>query len=187
MSVLRDWRKWFRILHRDLGYLFFGLTVAYCVSGLALNHRRDWNPNYSVSREELSVPAPGLEKPLSKADVKDLLVKAGIQAEYQSHYVPAEGQVKIFFQNGNGLLERSSGKLVVETLHRRPLLNTFNRLHLNPGRWWTWFADVFTVSLLAIAVTGLFLLRGHHGITRRGGLLVLIGILVPTVFVLLYL
>jgi hypothetical protein len=182
-----NWRKWCRIVHRDLGYLFFGVTVAYCVSGLALNHVRNWNPNYSVAREERAVAAPGLEKHLTKADVKDLLAQAGVQGAYQSHYSPAEGQLKVFFEGGNAVLDQASGKLVIESLHRRPLLNTFNRLHLNPGRWWTWFADVFTVALLVVAISGLFLLRGHHGITRRGGLLVLIGIAIPTVLVLHYL
>ena len=182
-----DWRKWCRIIHRDVGYVFFGLTAAYCISGLALNHVRDWNPNYSIVRQERVVPAPGLDKPLTKTDVKDLLNEAGVAGAYQSHYSPAEGQVKAFFQGGNATLDRASGKMVIETLHRRPLLNTFNRLHYNPGRWWTWFADAFSVALLLVAISGLFLLRGRHGITRRGGVLVLVGIAVPTVLVLHYL
>lgn len=182
-----NWRKWCRIIHRDLGYLFSGLTIAYCISGLALNHARDWNPNYSVVRQECAVPAPGLDKKLSKADVKDLLVQAGIDGAYKSHYFPSDEEVKIFFEGGTASLNRATGKLVTESLHRRPLLNTFNRLHLNPGRWWTWFADIFSAALLVVALSGLFLLRGHHGITRRGGLLVFIGILIPTVLVLHYL
>jgi hypothetical protein len=38
------WRKWFRIIHRDFGYLFFGVTLVYAVSGIAINHLDDWNP-----------------------------------------------------------------------------------------------------------------------------------------------
>ena len=185
--TLPNWRKWARIIHRDLGYVFFGLTVAYCVSGLALNHRRDWNPNYSFSREQRQAPPLDPAKPFVKADAKDLLAKAGIEEPYQSHIALDEGQVKIFFEGGTVVLDRGAGKMTIETLKRRPLLNTFNRLHLNPGRWWTWFSDVFTASLLVIAISGLFLLRGYHGITRRGGVLVAIGIIVPTVVVLHYL
>ena len=40
------WRKWNNILHRDLGYLFFGLTIIYVISGISLNHKHNWNPNY---------------------------------------------------------------------------------------------------------------------------------------------
>ena len=181
-----QFRRLCRFLHRDLGYLFFGVTVAYCVSGLALNHLRDWNPNYSVSRSESAVTVPVPDQPFKKADALMVLQQAGVQSKYLSHYSPAAGQVRIFFEGGNATVDRASSNAVVESATRRPLLYTFNKLHYNPGRWWTWFADVFSAALLVVAVTGLFLLRGRQGITRRGGVLVIIGIVIPTVLVLLY-
>ena len=45
------WRKWNNILHRDIGYIIVGLTLVYGVSGIAVNHTADWNPNYTVERE----------------------------------------------------------------------------------------------------------------------------------------
>ncbi len=42
------WRKWNRAIHRDFGYLFFGMTIIYALSGIAINHLDDWNPNYKV-------------------------------------------------------------------------------------------------------------------------------------------
>ena len=45
-----DWRRLARILHRDLGYLSFGLCLVYAVSGICLNHLKDWNSNHSVHR-----------------------------------------------------------------------------------------------------------------------------------------
>jgi hypothetical protein len=179
-----NWQKWCHVIHRDLGYLFFGATVVYATSGLAINHRKDWNPNYSISVRELTVPVEGQVKNFTRQDATNLLAQAGIEGVYQKHYSPGEGQVKIFFEGGSVVLQRESGKLLIETLKRRPLLNTFNRLHYNPGRWWTWFADTFSGALLLLAVSGLFLLRGHHGITRRGGVMVLIGIAVPAILVL---
>ena len=181
------WRKWFRVIHRDLGYFFFGATVIYAASGLAINHRNDWNPNYSVARSEATLTPLAADASFTKSDATNLLAQAGVVAPYQKHYFPTEGQVKVFFENGSVVLERSSGKIVVESLKRRPLLHTWNRLHYNPGRWWTWFADVFSVALLLLAVSGLFLLRGYHGITRRGGVLVLAGVALPTFLVLHYL
>ena len=41
------WRRWNNILHRDIGYLAVGLTVVYAISGVAVNHRADWNPSYT--------------------------------------------------------------------------------------------------------------------------------------------
>jgi hypothetical protein len=43
-----NWRKWNRAIHRDLGYLCFGLTLIYTISGIAMNHIQDWNPNYKI-------------------------------------------------------------------------------------------------------------------------------------------
>ena len=37
------WRKWNKIIHRDLGYLCFGLTIIYVISGVAVNHIATWN------------------------------------------------------------------------------------------------------------------------------------------------
>jgi hypothetical protein len=182
-----NWRKWCHVIHRDLGYLFFGATVVYASSGLAINHRNDWNPSYSISRRELVVPAPGREQAFTRRDATNLLAQAGADGAYQKHYSPSNGVVKVFYEGGSVVLERDSGRVVVETLRRRPLLHTFNRLHYNPGRWWTWFADAYSVALVLLAVSGLFLLRGYHGITRRGGVLALIGIAVPTILVLCYL
>jgi hypothetical protein len=180
-------RKLCRVLHRDLGYLFFGATVVYAVSGIAINHRNDWNPSYSISRQERPLPDVGTNQPLARAHATNLLAQAGVTGKYQNHYSPAAGQVRVFFEGGNATLDRSAGTLVVESVKRRPLLHTLNKLHYNPGVWWTWFADVFSGALLVVAVTGLFLLRGHHGIRRRGGMLVALGILGPTVLVCFYL
>ncbi len=181
------WRGVVRVLHRDLGYLFFGATVIYAVSGIAINHRNDWNPSYSIARDEQPLPAVGTNQPLTRADATNVLAQVGVTAKYQNHYSPAADQVRIFFEGGNATLERGKGMVVVESVKRRPLLHTFNKLHYNPGVWWTWFADVFSGALLVVAVTGLFLLRGHHGITRRGGVLVAIGIIGPAALVYFYL
>ncbi len=188
MSVAAGrWRKWMRSLHRDLGYLFFGLAIAYSASGLALDHLRDWNPNYSIARRELQVAALPADQPFTKDDARKLIGSLGVEGAYQSHYSPVEGQLKIFFQGGSLVIARATGQAVLETMKKRPLLNTFNRLHYNPGRWWTWFADGFSLALLTMAVTGIFMLPGKQGITRRGGVLVLIGIIIPTFIVLHYL
>ena len=181
------WRGICRVLHRDLGYLFFGATVVYAVSGIAINHRNDWNPSYSITRREQAWPATATNQPFGRAEAAAALASAGVSGSYQNHYSPAPGQMRIFFQGGNATLDQAKEIMIVETISRRPLLHTFNKLHYNPGRWWTWFADVFSGALLVVAVTGLFLLRGHHGITRRGGLLTGVGIVAPAVLVLLYL
>ncbi len=41
-------RKTLRWLHRDFGYFVVGITFIYTISGIAMNHRQDWNPHYSM-------------------------------------------------------------------------------------------------------------------------------------------
>ena len=51
-------RRWSRTLHRDLSYFFAGMVLIYALSGIAMNHRDTFNPNYSVSQTRLTLPAP---------------------------------------------------------------------------------------------------------------------------------
>ena len=41
-------RRLLRILHRDFGYFIVGMTVVYALSGIYLNHRHDFNPDYKI-------------------------------------------------------------------------------------------------------------------------------------------
>ena len=36
----RKIQRWFRILHRDIGYLTVGITLVYALSGFLLSHRK---------------------------------------------------------------------------------------------------------------------------------------------------
>ncbi len=44
------WRRWSIALHRDERYVAAALTIAYSISGIAVNHIADWNPNYLKGR-----------------------------------------------------------------------------------------------------------------------------------------
>lgn len=45
-------------------------------------------------------------------------------------------------------------------------------------------SDLFAVGLIVVAVTGLFVMRGRRGITRRGAALAAVGLLIPLAFLL---
>ena len=50
-----QWRKWNKILHRDIGYLSVAMVVIYGVSGIAVNHIGDWKPNYDLSKKIVEI------------------------------------------------------------------------------------------------------------------------------------
>jgi hypothetical protein len=180
-----NWRKWIHNLHRDLGYLFFGTTMVYASSGLFLNHRNQWPLTFeTISQHKLAVTAPGRDKAFTFQDATNLLARAGVNGNYLSHDVLADGVVRITFQGGSAELNQDSGRMVIKTIRHRPLpfILTYIQLHFNPGSWWTWFSDTYCAALMIMAVSGMFILRGRHGILGRGGLLVLIGIAVPAIF-----
>src|ERR1700754_98954 len=53
-------RPWLRAFHRDIGYFAVGLTVVYATSGLAVNHLKDWDPNFRQVNltPQLALPLP---------------------------------------------------------------------------------------------------------------------------------
>jgi hypothetical protein len=182
-----QWRKWFRVVHRDFGYLFFGLTLVYSISGIALNHLNDWNSNYIIIRKEITLKDPGKIYPgITKAEVKALLEEFGEADNYKNHYFPQSDQLKIFLKGGSAVINIVTGNGLIETTTRRPFFRELNYLHYNPQVSWTWISDIFAGALIILAITGLFLVRGAKGITGRGAWLTLIGILIPVIFLLIY-
>jgi hypothetical protein len=70
------WRKWNNILHRDIGYLVVGLTIIYCISGIAVNHVQDWNPSYKIETQFITIdPITSNER---KQMVDEALIKLSI-------------------------------------------------------------------------------------------------------------
>jgi hypothetical protein len=182
-----QWRKWFRVAHRDFGYLFFGLTLIYAISGIALNHLDDWNSNYIIVRKEITLENPGLIYPgISKAEVKALLDEWGVGGGYKNHYFPQSDQFKIFLKGGSVIINTETGNGLLESVTRRPFFREMNYLHYNPRVSWTWISDIFAGALIILAVTGLFLVRGAKGITGRGAWLTLLGLVIPLIFLLVY-
>lgn len=173
-------RLWCRSIHRELSYFFAGAVLVYAVSGLVMNHRDTIDPHYSVTRTSLTLAGLPDEAGCDRAAVERLLARAGVAESYTKHYFPKPGRLKVFLRGGSSLeADLASGEALYESLRRRPLLSALTTLHYNPGRWWTWFADLFALCLIAITVTGLFMLQGPRGLRGRGGVELAAGILLP--------
>ncbi|MCC7473941.1 MAG: PepSY-associated TM helix domain-containing protein [Pirellulales bacterium] len=172
-------RRWLLVLHRDLGYFFTGITVLYAISGLAVNHARDWNPSYITERKDVRLDLPNDQAEISAARVRTCLDPLGEAGNYRSHSFPSSKKIKIYLTEGDILANLEDGTGVLETCRRRPLLHHFNMLHLNPVKWWRAFSDCFAVGLLVIAITGMCIPRGRQGLVGRGKWLVGSGMLIP--------
>ncbi len=180
-------RKINRVIHRDLGYFFVGMILIYALSGIALNHKNDWNPNYIIEISETNIPLPpGFE--LHSAEALDyLLERTGQTAWYKKHYYPSEGGLKVFLQGGSALTYNpETGIALLEQLKKRPVFHSINFLHYNPGNAWKWFSDIFCVCLILTTISGAIILKGKNGIKGRGWVLILAGIVIPVLFFFIY-
>lgn len=178
-------RKWCHILHRDLSFFFAGVILIYAFSGIMLNHKRDFNSDYSITQKEYRIAGnfPKAKADFSKAYVLDLLDDLGEHNNYTQHYFPKENTMKVFIKGGSSLtVNTETGEAYYESVKKRPILSSLNRLHYNPNRNWTIFSDIFAVSLIVITLTGLVMRKGFWG---RGGIEFAAGILIPLAFILL--
>lgn len=175
-----------RITHRDLGYLIAGLTIIYSVSGIALNHKHDWNPNYIIENQPFITETNFTRETLNKDIAREILNKLPGNLNFKTYYFPTGKTLTIFVDGGSVRINTETGKGVVERISKRPFFYQINFLHYNPGRWWKYFSDVFCIALVLVTLTGLFIIRGKNGITRRGALLTAIGVILPLLFLFIY-
>ena len=163
------------------------MVLIYAISGIVMNHRDTINPNFSITRKEYKIAEKLPDKAgMNKEKVLTLLEPLGESGNYTKHYFPKENQMKVFLKGGSNLMVNLQTKQAVyEKLTRRPLISALTKLHYNPGRWWTHFADVFAVGLIIITVTGMVMLKGPKGLWGRGGIELAAGILIPLLFLFL--
>ena len=170
-------------LHRYLGYFFFGMTIVYAFSGLALNHIHDWDPSYIVLPTEISIDTEENLTTLDEAGVRSVFGHLMGKYDYKSHYYPDRTTVKIFTKAGSITVNTSTSKGVLERVIRKPFFFGVNFLHYNPIKYWTYFADLYCIGLIILAITGLVVRKGKNGLSGTGGWLTLCGALIPFIYI----
>ncbi|MDP2339276.1 MAG: hypothetical protein Q8N05_23015 [Bacteroidota bacterium] len=110
-------RKSLRALHRDFGYFVVGITFVYTVSGIALNHRTDWNPHYTMVSEDLTLPSTS-QTEYTKDEINTLLKKFNYEAAYRKHFITRNNEVKIFVEGGTVMYNPEQGKVELEVLKK---------------------------------------------------------------------
>lgn len=186
------WRPTLFKLHRDAGFLGLGLTLVYAVSGVATNHKHDWNYNHSTELTETKVGAPadllsGLA-PDRRAAVaqsaaaltpeEDAALVAGLgralgeSREPRNAFWRGPDRLSVFYDAGDRDTvdySPSTGLALRKRMAPRPLLRSLNYLHLNePGRAWSVVADAFAGLLAFLGLSGVVMAKGKHGLTGRG-------------------
>jgi hypothetical protein len=176
------WRPWLRALHRDFGYIAVGLTLIYALSGLAVNHLADWDPNFENYEREHAVATP-LPTDDDEEAARIVQEHAGVQGEPVDVYRVTDDLLEVTFDDRTLHVTLSSGRVFEEGQEPRFFLRAANWLHLNRGKKaWTWFADGYAVVLVFLATSGIFMIPGRKGLVGRGAVLVGLGIAIPLVY-----
>ena len=177
-------RPWLRALHRDIGYFAVGLTVVYATSGLAVNHLKDWDPNFKQLNRthQVSLPLPQDDR----AAASSVLASLHVSAPPREVYRASETELELVFEQRTFHVDTTTGVVHEEGQAARPVLRAANWLHLNRGKKaWTYVADLYAVFLLFLAGSGLFMIPGRKGLLGRGALVALLGAAVPIGYVVL--
>ena len=178
------WRPWLRAVHRDIGYVAVGLTFVYALSGIAVNHITDWSdgdPSFKTYSRTVDV---GRLDGDDVAIADELRRRLGIAEMPREIYRASPDELEVLFDKRSLHVDLANGKVVDEGQEPRFLLRAANWLHLNRGKKaWTYVADAYAAGLMLLATSGMFMIAGRKGFLGRGAVLVLLGILVPVVYV----
>jgi hypothetical protein len=179
-----NWRATVRSWHRDCGYLAVGFTLIYAISGLAVNHVKDWDPNFIGARtvHQVPLPLPADEGAVTLKVLDELRLKGPVREAHRF----GPDQLDIRLDNALLHVDPTTGRVVMEAQRPRFFLRLANWLHLNRGKAaWTIVADAYAVGLLFLALSGMLMLPGKNGMRGRGGILVALGVAVPALYVIL--
>lgn len=177
------WRA--RPIHRDLGYFYVGLIIAFSLSGIFLNHRTSWYPtNYRYNAEQIKIELPANPEEINDAFIDDLSQQWGIEDQLKG-YNTRRGQLRITYKDYLVELDLQTGEGVKESYFEVPLLAQSTMLHKDTDLSWVWYSDIFGVAMLVIAVTGMFIQKGKTSFRKRGWKLALAGMVFPLIFLFL--
>jgi uncharacterized protein len=178
------WRPWLRALHRDVGYFCVGLTIVYALSGLAVNHINDWEPNFrQIARQhQLPTPLPGQDQEIADLVVQTLAISLPLRESYRTN----EHSLQLVFDRKTLSVDTRNGQVAEQAEEPRFFLRVANWLHLNRGKKaWTYIADAYATGLLLLSLTGLWMFPGRKGLFGRAGVIAVAGALVPALYVTL--
>lgn len=182
-TLRKRWRAWLRALHRDFGYLAVGLTFVYAISGIAINHVGQWDPNFKsvVETSTVDKPYPEDEEALAAKIAAHL---GQSEEDVRSAFYDSDTIFEVSLAESVARLDTANGKLSVAKSEPRFFLRVANWLHYNRGKsQWTYIADGYAILLLYLATSGVFMLKGRKGLAGRGAILIFIGAAVPIAYV----
>lgn len=179
--VKKRWRAWLRAVHRDVGYLAVGFTLIYALSGIAMNHIEDWDPNFRAS--EVTFQITPIPDTVSDADAAAQIAAAAKLDGTPTEVFRAGDEIRLEFANGSKVAAIGD-TVTVQRRDSRFFFRVANWLHATRGKAaWKYISDAYAVLLLYLAISGIFMIKGRLGLRWRGTALIAAGLIAPIVYI----
>ncbi|MDR0833992.1 MAG: PepSY-associated TM helix domain-containing protein [Candidatus Symbiothrix sp.] len=168
---------WLRVIHRDLGFLVVGLALVYGLSGILLNHIGEKDPAFRTEERSVQLSPLLTQKELTTAWTVNKTLPP-----LKKIFPIDENHSRLMLEGGVGVYTVKTGQVDYETHSKRAFIYWINRLHYNKVKGWSPVADLFAVSLLVLAISGLVIVKGKKGLSGSGKWYLLAGLLIPIVY-----
>ena len=174
-----------RNLHRDLGYFYIGLIISFSFSGILMNHRDSWHPEkYTVETKAIKVKLPA-ELKITDQFAENLGKSLDIDDKMRQKNIK-KGNLKISFEKHDVEIDMKTGKGEIVSFIKTPIISQTMRLHKTNSNWWIYYGDLFGISLIVIAITGIIMIpSGKFSFKRRGWKLAIAGLIFPLLILVL--
>ncbi len=153
-----------------------------------MNHKvtKDWNPEYVINNYTFTSKIDVNQETITEEKIILFLKEIGEEHNLKKYYYSDSKTLKIFLKGGYIVYSLNSNEGEIETSRKRPIFFHVDWLHYNPNLWWTYFSDIYAVSLIILAVTGLFVRRGKKGIKWRGTIVASLGLIIPIIILIIF-
>jgi hypothetical protein len=174
-----------RNLHRDLGYFYVGLIISFAFSGILMNHRDSWHAEkYTVETKAITINVPAKNE-ITDQFAENLGKSLGLEDKMRRQNIKKE-TLKISFENHDVEVDIKTGKGEIVSFIKTPVISQMMKLHKNTSNWWIYYGDIFGISLIIIAITGMIMIpAGKFSFKRRGWKLAVAGLIFPLLILLL--
>ena len=175
----------FRNLHRDLGYFYVGLIISFATSGILMNHRDSWHAEkYTTETKAIKINLPA-ESEITNQFAEKLGKSLGLEDKMRRQNIK-KGNLKISFENHDIEVDLKTGKGELVSFIKTPIVSQMMKLHKNTSNWWIYYGDIFGISLITIAITGMIMIpSGKLSFKRRGWKLAIAGLIFPLLILIL--
>jgi hypothetical protein len=154
-----SWRQ----IHRWCGLFLASFTIFYCLTGLLLNHRKDFD--YFISREKSTVNIASLETSSLHSLLQECRTIIGRSDDPRVIRIPDKDTIEFLYgSHGKTTYKIRPDAAIMEIIEKKPFepFNWLNSLHKISGEksvFWLICADLVCLLILLMTISGLTVMR----------------------------